>query len=1468
MGDDVLALTTPQLDIWHAQQLSPDIPFVIAYYVELTGSVDVDALLSSGLRAHTEYSSAPMRIVDAAGRPSQTFAGSVRDAAQTVDLRGVEHPREAALQWMERDCRSPFPLDGCLVRLRLFRLSDDHVLWYTCAHHISLDGYASVRVLERGAAIYTAVMAGEEPAPHDATSPAAFVEEDRQYQGSARARRGRDFWRASALEHSRTGVLSLAGSAAPQPMSMTAGGVAASSQHAVLTPLAGRTTSSVVIAAFAVFVARMTDSTDVRLSLPVSARSTALLRRGGSTTSNVVPLDLPGIGRTTVGGAIKLTETALGTVLRHQRSRPGTSSTSPGESPLSAASFGPTVNVMMFANSVRLGGVDGQIHILTTGPVADLAVDIYPGRTGQGPRIDFEANPAVYPAGDLALHHKRFLHLLDGFADPNVTDTAVCDLELFLPDEPPTASTGAAATSSMTLIDAFDAAVRNAGERTAVDDGDTVLTYLELNERVDDLAGRLTERGAGPEAAIAVCISRSIASVIAFWAVARVGAVYVPIDPKLPDSRADYILRDSRAVLGLRSSAEPAWTGGGIDWLDIGVAGSDETRRRPATRKASLSNAAYVIYTSGSTGEPKGVVVTHEGIGALVQQLEVSYGLDASSRVCHLTSPGFDTAIVEHLASAAAGATLVIAPPQAYAGPELTQLLARRHLTHLLITPSALVTLGYSDLTDIETIIIGGESAPRDVVAAWSPGRRLLNAYGPTETTCSVTMTDALVAGEAIGIGTAMVGTEIHLLDRTLRPVPTGAVGEVYIATTGIARGYGNRAAATASRFVADPLGGAGRRLFRSGDMARARSDGSLAFVGRTDDQVKIRGNRIELGEIDAALRTHPRVTAAASTTRRTHSGDLRIDGYIVCDGAQPLDPQEVRGFLANILPGSAVPATITVLESIPLTVNRKLDRTALPEPKRDVAIGVDTEPGSCTEDAVARAFKDVLGLTVIDMHASFFALGGDSLTATGVIARLNTELGVDIGIRDLVDAGSVRALSTFIEAHPADRPRPGRPVPGAAESIAVIPLAPQQMHIDRAAQLPLYNLPFAAEITGPFDTSAAEAAFVDVLVRHRSLRTIYPDSPWGPRQVVVDDPARLQSVLGITAFDPRAVDEVLAAAFDVRGELPIRATLFEKAPGIHLVVCSVHHIAADGWSLRLLAQDFTVAYRARASGRAPGWPKMPLQYTDFSIWAAQRPGSPDLDFWSREFEGLAFDTAVETDRPRSSSWDVTGDRIDLQLAVDITDGLDRVARANETGRFTVLRAGLLVLLARATGTSDLVIGTPIAGRRDPELETIVGTFVNTVAIRSDIAAAATFEDVIAIAHASKVRALDHSDVPFETVAAHIDPGPHLGRHPLFQVALSLDVFTDSHFDIGATHVDITPRPLDIAKCDLHFHLVERRDAVGRTIGMDVGIVYPTALFDRGTVQSLGELYEQILRRMITGPGEPWSTAASILQLV
>ncbi|WP_037163586.1 non-ribosomal peptide synthetase [Rhodococcoides fascians] len=1472
MKHDALPLSTPQVDIWYAQHLVPDIPFAIAYYVELNGNIDVDALLDSGVRAHVEYGSVSMRVRDDGRRPVQTFTTDVRDATAVVDLRGDDSARDTALRWMDQDCRTRFPLDGCLVRLRLFRLADDHVLWYTRAHHIALDGYASVRVLERAASIYDAVVSGKEPPAADVSTPEAVVDEDRKYQASARATRDREYWRASAVESARSAGVTLGSVAAPQAMSTTIVGAGASPdlENLAGSPTAGHATSSIVIAAFAAFLARMTDSADVRLSLPVSARSTAVLRRAGFTTSNVVPLELVGIGRTTVGGAVKMTETALGSVLRHQRRRPDAGPSALGDLRFPAVSFGPTVNVMMFSNSIAVGGIDGQVHILTTGPVVDLAVDIYPDRGDRGPRIDFEGNPSVYPRRDLARHHRRFLHFLDLFTAPNVTDTAVGDLDLFLPDESSTAaaSVGATVDANTTLIDVFDEAVRLVGNGIAVDDGATVLTYWDLNERVDRLARVLRHRGIEAEDTVAVCMSRTVDSVIAFWAVARAGAVFVPIDPRLPDDRIEFVLRDSHAVIGLAARSEAPAAASGLEWVLVDDAVEQASLHDDqVSSRARPGNAAYVIYTSGSTGTPKGVVVTLEGVAGLVQQIRSSYALDPTSRVCHLASLGFDTSVVEQLAAAVAGACLVVAPSDVYAGDELTNLLADRRVTHLFITPSALATLDASALDDVGTIVIGGESSSTDIVDAWAPGRRLLNAYGPTETTCSVTMTGPLSAAAAAdaGIGTAMVGAVLHLLDRNMRPVPPGAIGEIYIATAGVARGYADRAAATASRFVAYPFGGTGVRMFRSGDMARLAAHGSLVFVGRIDDQVKIRGNRVELGEVDAALRRYPNVVSAASALRRGGRGETQIDGYVVCDGVGSLDSQDIRRFVAKILPAHAVPATVTAVESIPLTVNRKLDRAALPEPVADTASGSIEEPAEPLEVVVAQIFTTVLQVERVDVTASFFDLGGDSLAATGVVARLRAELGVDVGVRDLVGARTVRALAAIIATRTRDRSSMDRAISGESNGVAVVPLSTSQVDIDRDCRLPLYNLPFTVDITGPFDVSAAEAAFVDVLVRHRTLRTVHPDSPWGPRQIVVDDMARLQSVLGRASFDAHALAGVLEAPFDVRFEMPIRATLFDTAPGAHVLACAVHHIAADAWSLGVLAHDFSVAYRARASGDAPAWTDLPLQYADHSVWDSQRSHASALDFWRRELSGLAFDTEIGTDRARPQEWDFTGGRVEFDLVGGDVEDVNLLARRCDTGRFTVLRAALVVLVSTMTGRTDIAIGTPIAGRDDPRYDPLVGMFVNTLAIRTDITHTTTFADVVAAAHVSETRALDHSSVPFDRVAAELDPGTHPTRHPLFQIALSLDVFTASHVDVGGTRFDVTPRPLEFAKCDLHMHVVERRDKAGEVSGLSFALVYPTALFDHGTVRSIGERYVEILQRMIQNPADTWTTESSLL---
>ena len=1449
---DALPLSSSQADIWMAQQFMPDVPFAIAYYVDIIGAVDLDVLVECGSRAHREFSSSTMRIVEFDGIPMQRFVDAGTEPVEIVDFRGRDRPADAATQWMTDDCRTPFPMDGQLVRLRVLRVGDDRVFWYTRAHHIALDGYSSMKVLERAAALYAAMCDGVEPATIEPTTPASLVEEDERYRASTRARRDRAHWESADLSYTE----SVGRPASPASVPIVVG-----EDRSVSLTAPDHATSTVVIAAFAAYLARMHDAEDVDLSLPVSARPTAMLRRAGSSLSKVVPLRLPGIGSATVNSVVKSTEVAIGSVLRHQRSRP---SVSKGGNALRAGRFGPTINVMMFANTVTIGDFDGQINILTTGPVSDLAVNIYPGRGGERPRIDFEANSAVYTPSDLARHHERFLHFLDRFSESGCGDTAVADLDLFLADEPRTipASVGVPVTERGSLNEMFSTAITKHSSRIAIVDAGSSVTYGELAVDVDALASTLRARGIGTEDRIAVRVARSTAGVVAFWAIARVGAVYVPVDPEHPRERAQFVVRDSGAVLGLCTGGSAL---GEVEWLDldVAVAGGD-----PGGSAAPTPHrAAYVIYTSGSTGTPKGVVVTHGGIGALVQQIRSSYDLDIESRVCHLASPGFDTAVVEMLAPATAGAALVIAPAGSYGGAELADLIEQHSIAHLLITPSALATVDSAALGGVGTVIIGGEAAPQDTVDRWSHGRRLLNAYGPTETTCSVTMTAPLYPGSSAGIGRAMVGATIHLLDRTLQPVPPGAVGEIYIESPGVARGYLGRTGATAVRFVPNPFGRSGLPMFRSGDRARLRGDGTLEFLGRTDDQIKIRGNRVELGEVDAALRARPDVAAASSAMRRSHTGNLRIDGYIVpARPGERIDTARIRSELRDRLPAHMVPATITILDDIPLTINRKIDRGALPLPDLSMPwTGYRTEPSGVTQEMVAAAFSRILGTDDIDCTASFFELGGDSLAATRVVASVRADASVDVGVRDLAAAPSVQALAARIdERRLVGLQQNSRPERGMSEGVDAVPLAPQQRHIDRSARLPLYNLPFTVRIDGRFDADAASAALTDLIERHSTLRTRYPDVDGVPVQVVEPNCAGEALSLDVVGFDPRAVAQTLERPFDVRTEFPIRARLFAVARDHHVLACAVHHSAADGWSLGLLASDFVLAYHARIAGAAPSWPELPLQYADYSVWVADRDVSADLDYWRTELADLPGNAELPLDRPRVPRWDYFGARTAIELDEQLTQSMSDLAQRCGTGRFTVLRAALLILLAGTTESTDIVVGTPVAGRDDPRLEQLVGTFTNTVAIRADIAAAATVEGVVHAARASELRAFDHASVPFEDVVADLAAESTDARHPIFQVALSLDVFAAQTLTIGDARVEIMPRPIDIAKCDLHFHVTEHRDDQGQAIRTAIDIVYPTTLFDAPTVVELGRRFEQIVHVMVAEPDLAWRSLAAL----
>lgn len=828
-------LSAAQTSIWYAQHLLPDVAFSIAYYVDLIGAVQHERVLACAATAHRDYGSSTLRIVEHEGVPHQIVDSAYRDDAQTVDLRAEADPAGAALEWMQRDAALHHDIENSpLVRTAVLRLTDERCFWYTKVHHIALDGYGATAVLRRAAELYIADTDSTQDGSSEIPRLADLLAEDAAYQASARHDRDAEYWRDRIA--AATAPRTLSGATAPptSPQLHVAGTLDSAAR---LDASSGTAMTPVLIAAFAAYLARMMGEDDVVLSLPVSARTSARLRKSAGTVANVLPLYLPGIGALTVSEAVKATSTALSGVLRHQRYRPESDDTAAASERMAAGGFGPVVNVMMFDRTVTVGYISGDVHVLTTGLTPDIALDIYPGTADLPPNIDFEANPAAYSIGEVEEHHRRFLRSLDAFTDPAHRSTPIADLDLSFDAPDRSITHGQHCTRSTTLAEVLTASVDSFPDAIAVREADRDISYRDLDRQSNQLAQELIRRGVEPDDLVPVLIARSIRSVVALWAVAKAGAAYVPVDPKLPADRARYIVGDCAARIGLCSSRQDLPDG--IDWISVPDGPTDAAQTDSVRVPVDPDNAAYVIYTSGSTGTPKGVVVTHAGLGGLVTEIEERYRLDAASRVLHFASPGFDTALVEVFAACWSGATLVIAPTDVYGGTELTALLAVEKITHLLAAPSALATVDPTAATDLAMVIIGGEAAPESLVDRWiAAGHTVRNAYGPPETTCSVTITEPLTTAATLGIGTPMPGVIARVLDRRLRPAPRGAVGELYLTTPAVARGYLGRFAWTASRFVADP-NETGVRMFRTGDRVRWNSDGSLEFLGRADDQVK-----------------------------------------------------------------------------------------------------------------------------------------------------------------------------------------------------------------------------------------------------------------------------------------------------------------------------------------------------------------------------------------------------------------------------------------------------------------------------------------------------------------------------------------------------------------------------------------------------------------------------------------------------
>ncbi|WP_280347236.1 non-ribosomal peptide synthetase [Nocardia neocaledoniensis] len=1014
-------------------------------------------------------------------------------------------------------------------------------------------------------------------------------------------------------------------------------------------------------------------------------------------------------------------------------------------------------------------------------------------------------------------------------------------------------------------------------QRIAVRDNGREFTYGTLDEDSARLARVLIAEGVGPETVVAVAIPRSYEAILAFWAVAKAGGVYLPVDPTYPADRVRHMLEDSGATHGISLATRRPAHAGTARWLLLDdaevrarVAARACTPVRNRDRRASIrhDHAAYLIYTSGSTGLPKGVAVTHAGLGALVAHSANLMGLRHDHRMLHVCSPSFDQSIEEIGTAFHRGATLVIAPPDTVGGADLDELLRAERVTHTIITPALLGTLDPTALPDLVCVSAGGEASTADLLAAWQPGRYFLNGYGPTEATIGATYA-SLRAGQQVTIGRPVPGVRAVVLDTRLHPVPVGVAGELYLAGPALARGYHGRPATTAERFVANPWS-AGERLYRTGDQVRwvrAGDSPELEYLGRTDFQIKIRGFRIEPGEVDAVLARHPQIGGAVTVGARNPAGETVLVSYVT---GSDIDPVAVTGWAAALLPAHLVPAAIVVLDRIPLSGAGKLDRAALPAPS--FTARPYREPATALERTVAAVFADVLGVDRVGADDNFFDRGGNSLLATRLTARLGAAAGLRVPVRVLFAAPTVAACAaelarlTRADRRPALRalPRPDR-----------VPLSPAQQRmwfLNRFdTRTAAYNIPVVLRLTGALDIEALRRAFGDVVARHEILRTRYPAVDEAPAQVVLppDHPdvptLRLDTVTDTDA----AVAQLVSTVFDVTGEVPVRACLYRVAPGEHVLAMTVHHISGDGFSGGPLTRDLVTAYTARAKGTAPTWEPLPVQYADYALWQRLLLGevtdpastaAEQIAYWRRELAGLPDQLDLPRDRPRPAIQTYAGGRVPLTLDATTHAALADLARAYGATLFMALHTALAVVLARLAGTTDIAIGTPVAGRGEPALDDLIGMFVNTLVFRTRVDHDAGFGAHLTRQRDSDLRAFAHADVPFEQLVEVLNPARSTARHPLFQVGLSFQNLARLRMDLPGIEVSSVELDRALSQFDLHLILADSYDTDGAPAGISGHCTFATDLFDAATVRGFLARFTRFLTAVTADPTAPIHT--------
>ncbi|PPB81010.1 non-ribosomal peptide synthetase [Mycetohabitans endofungorum] len=1511
--EDSLPLSFAQQRLWFLAQLdgvseSYHIPLVL----HVRGSLDraawhqaLDALLA-------RHEALRSTFVSVEGQPQvQLLPADTGVPLRWHDLRGVPDADAQLSRLSHEAARAPFDLArGPLIHACGIQVADDEHVVLLTQHHIVSDGW-SIGVLTRElSALYAAnVGAQVDPLPPLAVQYPDYAAWQRQWLTGERLQTQSDYWRTTLAD--APALLELP-TDRPRPAQQSFAGAQVSVRIDVSTTQAlkrlsaehGTTLFMTVLAAWSAVLARLSGQDDLVIGTPSANRGHRAIEPLIGFFVNTLALRVDLSGEPNTSELLKRVRCTTLDAQAHQD-----------------LPFEQVVEVVQpprRLNHTPLFQVLFAWQSNETGQWRLPGLDVTPDELDYDiARFDLEMH--LYEAGEEiigALHYASALfdsatverHV--GYLTTMLQAMAACPqqpvatLQMLGAEERQLLlqtwnATAAPYPAHQCLHQLFEAQVQRSPDATALVYEEQTLSYAQLNARANRLAHRLIELGVKPDARVAICVERSPAMVVGLLAIMKAGGAYVPLDPAYPCERLAHILADTGSAIALADTAGQSALGDTVlasfTVLDPNVL-PERATTNPQVPELTARHLAYVIYTSGSTGMPKGVMVEHAQIAHLfdVTQLDdgqkknqasmnhpvwmrQAYGLTPDDRVLQKAPLTFDVSVWECFCTLLNGATLVVAAPGVHRDPSaLMELMIRQRITTVHFVPSMLsmflATDGVQRCTAVKRVLCTGEALTSTHVRLCQrllPHAQLHNLYGPTEATIGVAAwtCPAEYTQDTIPIGRPIAHNRLYLLDRHGQPVPLRATGELYISGASVVRGYLNEPDLTAERFLLDPFSDReGARMYKTGDLARYRSDGNLEFLGRNDHQVKIRGLRIELGEIKTCLVRHPQVQEAV-VLALGEGIDKRLVAYVVAEPDDAL-ASELRAHVAARLPEYMVPSAFVRLDVLPLTPNGKLDRRALPEPDADaLAQHAYEAPQGELETTLAAIWAELLGVERVGRHDSFFVLGGHSLLAVRLMNRVSA-LGADVPLAALFASPTLAAFAVGVKAQ-LNQQTSTLPEITPVSRGGNLPLSFAQQRLWFLAQLEgvskSYHIPLALHVCGPFDRAAWQQALDALLARHEALRSTFVSVEGQPQvQLLPADrgvPLRWHDLRGVPDADAQlsrlSADEARAPFDLVQGPL-IRARGIQLADNEYRLVLTMHHIVSDGWSFGVLVRELNALYAANVGAQADPLPALAIQYPDYAAWQRQwlagERFQTQSDYWRATLADAPVLLELPTDRPRPAQQSFAGAQVPVRIDAAKTRALKRLSAEHGATLFMTVLAAWSAVLARLSDQDDLVIGTPSANRNHRQIEPLIGFFVNTLALRVDLSGEPDTAQLVARARRTTLDAQAHQDLPFEQVVEIVQPPRRLNHTPLFQVMLAWQNNEPGEWRLPGLTAMPAELEYDAAKFDLELNLSEAGEEIIGSLG------YATALFDRSTIEQHVGYLQTMLRSMVACPQQPVAT--------